>query len=127
MHGGHAPGARQRGVDAVDPLAGRRHVSAGPLLPARPGQGAAVRVGLSRNAVEQEASNAAHTARNRNAVWTPLAGFLWFFSLIMWEILLGLLVSAVALRVNPTINVRRAARLTLDPDRFIRLDRSEPK
>jgi predicted membrane chloride channel (bestrophin family) len=42
---------------------------------------------------------------DRNAAWKPLAGLLWFASLIAWEILFGLCVSALAMHVNSNLNV----------------------
>lgn len=49
------------------------------------------------------------THHHSNAVWKPLAGFLWFVSLIGWEILFGLAVSTVALHINGHIAVRFVA------------------
>lgn len=43
---------------------------------------------------------------HRNAVWKPLAGFLWFVSLMRWEIVFGLAVSTVAVYAQSHIAVR---------------------
>lgn len=44
-----------------------------------------------------------------NAVWKRLAGFIWFVSLIGWEIVFGLAVSTVAIHINGHIGVRFVA------------------
>ena len=45
-----------------------------------------------------------HPPKHSNAAWKPLAGLLWFASLIAWEILFGLCASALAMHVNPVLS-----------------------